>query len=68
MVVAADPEIDARVAELQVAQDHVVEKRRQPRVAQPISPRTGSSSSPSAASISENGVALAQACGEQATG
>jgi len=33
-----------------------------------ISPAPGSNSSPSAASISENGVALAHACGAQATG
>ena len=35
VAVAAHPQIDARGTELQIAQDHLVEERRQARIAQP---------------------------------
>jgi hypothetical protein len=68
IAVAANPKIDAGRAKLQIAQHHLVEERRQARIAQADFAARASNSSPSAASSSVNGVALAHACGAQATG
>ena len=68
-VVSADPQVDARRTQLQVAQHHFVEKCRQPRIAQPDFVGERIKFEPQARlRSSANGVALAQACGAHATG
>ena len=65
---AAQAQVQGGAVKPQVAQDDLIQECRQTRIAQPDFAVAGSNSSPSEASSKANGVALAQACGEQATG
>jgi hypothetical protein len=66
--VAVNTEVDAGRPELKIAQHNFVEKRWQARIAQSDFAAPRVEFEPSDASRSVNGVALAQACGAQATG